>query len=72
MTRIQTPPGTSEVSHAGQPYPIDPHTGQFDVPDEVAPHFLRLEGFREVPVPAVTPEPKTTRAAAKAAPSQEE
>lgn len=66
--RIQTPPGTTEVSHQGQPYPIDPHTGQFECPDEVAPHFLRLEGFREVPAPAV--EPKTR--AAKAAPSQEE
>lgn len=67
-TRIQTPPGTSEVSHLGQPYPIDPHTGQIEVPDDVAPHFLRLEGFREVPAPAVTPEPKTR---ATKAPSQE-
>lgn len=67
--RIQTPPGTSEVSHQGQPYPIDPTSGQFDCPDEVGPHFLRLEGFREVPSPTTEP---TTRAARKAAPIQED
>lgn len=59
-TRIQTPPGTTEVSHAGQPYPIDPLTGTFDCPDDVAPCFLRLAGFHEVPAPAVTLEPAET------------
>lgn len=71
MTRIQTPPGTTSVTDGPNAYAIDPHTGTFECPDDVAPRFLRLEGFREVPTPAVTPDPKP-RAAAKAAPNTEE
>lgn len=57
MTRIQTPPGTSEVSHGGQPYHIDPSTGQFECPDEVSQHFLRMPGFTEIPSPLFSTAP---------------
>jgi len=67
MTKIQSPPGTSEVSHGGQPFHIDPSTGQFECPEDAAPHFLRIPGFSEIPGPKFDIAPPTEDGLALAA-----
>ena len=62
--RIQAPDGTSELSHGGVPYLLDEERCA-TVPEDVAPHFLRLPGFRLAPEPQPKATPTRRQAATK-------
>lgn len=67
LKHTRVPSGVDRLKYKGKSYERD-EEGNFDVPPDVAAHWLRFPGWKrdKNPLPPEAPEPKGTRRAAKA------